>query len=227
MWWPPCEHCGHSSRSLFCRHCLKTLNVDRLCLGCGDEPKVSGVYGLRCIKNDFPWISLQASFIWTGGVRSWILNIKNRRMPERWRELEPGYLPPTFPDHLEVIPVPSDPVQVKRRLFDPSLALARHLAKTLSFALAEPLLKRREFLKSQKNLSRAERHYYLQKCIYYQGGRLKGRRLLLVDDVMTTGASLKICAGLLRAAGAEVHVYSVARALASRAPIEDNCRGES
>ena len=47
-----------------------------------------------------------------------------------------------------------------------------------------------------------------------QPARLRGRRVLLVDDVFTTGATLNECAGVLRAAGAvEVRVVALARAV--------------
>jgi ComF family protein len=94
---------------------------------------------------------------------------------------------------------------------------AELLAKPIAHRLGVPLarnLKRKKLGKSQAGLDLAERTTNLKDAFYLRHPeQLAGRRILLVDDVMTTGATLRSASALLKKAGARrVCVLALARA---------------
>ena len=117
-----------------------------------------------------------------------------------------------------VIPMPLSAQRLRERGYNQSAELARRLAPGRS---RHDLLLRLRDTPAQSTLPRATRLRNLRGAIAVsplKAGLLKGRKLLLVDDVMTTGASLHAAALALRAAGAqEVHAAVFARTEASGA----------
>lgn len=111
-----------------------------------------------------------------------------------------------------VVPVPLAPARLRERGFNQSALLAQALApgKTESRTLL-----RRRHAEAQSTLSRAERLRNLQGAFAVdpaRAGRLAGKCVVLVDDVMTTGATLYAAAAVLHGAGArEVGALVVAR----------------
>ncbi len=113
-----------------------------------------------------------------------------------------------------IVPVPLHPLRLLRRGFNQSLLLARGLSRRFSIPLEFRNLKRRRFERSQARRSREERKAeivgsFLVKDLSF----FKGKRVLLVDDVYTTGATLKECAKVLKKCGAEVDALTLARTL--------------
>jgi competence protein ComFC len=114
-----------------------------------------------------------------------------------------------------VVPVPLHPVKQREREFNQSERLAAHLAAALRIPLNAALLRRVSATVTQTRLSREERAANMRGAFAVRrGGRLKGERVVLVDDVFTTGATTSACAGALLAAGAgAVCVWTLARGL--------------
>ena len=111
-----------------------------------------------------------------------------------------------------ILPVPLSIKGLRERGFNQSLLMARVLAKNVQVPLfMDVLFKKKETL-PQIGLSKKERSANLKKAFEVKGD-IKGLRLLLVDDVMTTGATVTECAHVLMSAGAhEVVVLTLARA---------------
>jgi ComF family protein len=103
--------------------------------------------------------------------------------------------------------------RVRRGVNSPQL-LARTLAATLGVPVADHVLVRRRRTAPQASLSPRERAQNVRGAFQTRRHRdLNGARLVLVDDVMTTGATVKEAARSLRRAGAEaIHVVVLARA---------------
>lgn len=113
-----------------------------------------------------------------------------------------------------VTPVPLHPRRLWRRGFNQALVLARALAAGQGPELAPDLLARRRHTRPQVGLGPAQRRQNVAGAFSAaDGADLTGRRVLLVDDVFTTGATADECARALLAAGADgVRVLTLVRA---------------
>jgi predicted amidophosphoribosyltransferase len=96
-----------------------------------------------------------------------------------------------------IVPVPPAPSRLRRRGFDPAGELAAALAERLDTPLEACLVRRGG--RRQVGRRRAER---LGQPPRIHAGSIAPRSVLLVDDVLTTGATMSACAQALRAAGA-------------------------
>ena len=118
-----------------------------------------------------------------------------------------------FP-HLEgIIPVPVTKKTLRERGFNQALLLSRFLSKDIAIPIfMETLYKKRDTL-PQIGLGARERAANLRNAFEVRGD-VTGKRLLLLDDVMTTGATVRECSKTLRKAGAkEVVIATLARAV--------------
>ena len=115
-----------------------------------------------------------------------------------------------------IIPVPLHPSREAERGFNQAERLARPLSKLTGIPLQTTrVLRRTRPTETQTRLSQTERAANVNRAFAVRKrGLVEGKRLVLVDDVRTTGATTNACAKVLLAAGAkEVCVWTVARAL--------------
>ncbi len=112
-----------------------------------------------------------------------------------------------------VIPVPLHKRRLRERGFDQATLLARSLSKRNGLELSLYNLRRRRFTMPQYGLTLRAREANVRGAFdLKKPEQIKGRDVLLVDDVYTTGATVKECARVLRRAGAkEVGVITLAR----------------
>lgn len=109
-----------------------------------------------------------------------------------------------------VAPVPLHWWRKWARGYNQAEAVAREVARALGVAFAPHLLRRVRYTTQQAQSTRAARLGNMQDAFRVRrGARLTGRRVLLVDDVMTTGSTASVAARALRAAGAERVVMAV------------------
>ena len=109
-----------------------------------------------------------------------------------------------------LVPVPTDELRKKKRGFNQSTLLAAHMAKTLGMPMEEAL-RRVSRRAPQRGLDAKQRKKNLEGCMRADS-RVSGKRILLIDDVYTTGATVYEAARALREAGAKsVGVICVAR----------------
>lgn len=111
-----------------------------------------------------------------------------------------------------LVPVPLHPFRMWWRGFNQAHELALFLHKQTRLPLCN-CLKRTRYTKIQSRLDRDERLKNQRKAYQVRRGfDLKGKTLLVIDDVFTTGATVDSCAGVLKKAGArEVYALTVAR----------------
>ena len=126
-----------------------------------------------------------------------------------------------------LVPVPLHKSKRRERGFNQSDLIVRAAVKRLPryFELA-PVLKRQRHTRSQVGLTRQERIANLRDAFRVTDpARVKGRTVIVVDDVMTTGSTVSECARVLKQAGAErVWAATVARTLkgAVRPPVAES-----
>lgn len=102
-----------------------------------------------------------------------------------------------------IVPVPLHPLKQKRRGFNQSEEFAKGLAKSLDISM-NSLLDRRKFTETQTKKSRLQRLENVEEVFELKKGEaIQGLRILLVDDVITTGATLCACANVLLDCGAK------------------------
>ena len=113
-----------------------------------------------------------------------------------------------------VVPVPVTPVRARVRGYNQAALLARAVGKSLGVAAGMRALRRVLDPGPQGHHSREERRARVRGCFEVsRGAEVDGRRVLLIDDVVTTGATASECARVLKEAGASfVGVLAVARA---------------
>jgi competence protein ComFC len=111
------------------------------------------------------------------------------------------------------VPVPLDKARLRQRGYNQAELIARPLAERLGLPLRPQALLRLRSRPNKLKLSRRERWETVRGAFVTQSGsRVDRARILLVDDVLTSGATLDACARALRGAGAgAVHAVTVAR----------------
>jgi ComF family protein len=114
-----------------------------------------------------------------------------------------------------IVPVPLHPAKKRQREFNQAERLAIHLGKAAGIPINPDLLKRVSSTQTQTKLTRDQRAENMRNAFEMERPqKLTNKRILLFDDVFTTGATTNACAKVLRATGAaEVGVWTVARGL--------------
>ena len=114
-----------------------------------------------------------------------------------------------------IVPVPLHPLKFREREFNQAARLAAPLAAATGIPLNEKILQRIAATATQTLLTRDERATNMKNAFAVRPHlRLTGQKIVLVDDVFTTGATPSACARALRDAGAaEVCVWTLARGL--------------
>jgi len=112
-----------------------------------------------------------------------------------------------------IVPVPLHPLKQREREFNQAVRLSSRLSIATRIPLNNHLLRRIKPTATQTLLTRQQRTTNMRGAFAVcRGQRLNGERVVLVDDVFTTGATANACARTLQAAGAgDVCVWTVAR----------------
>ncbi len=196
-----------------------------ICYQCG-QPFASPLEGIAsathrcgaCRLTPPPYIKARAIGFYQGVLRDMIHAMKYQRIYGLVRPLADllfsqfkFHWGERMPDLL--IPVPLHRRRRRQREFDQALALARHVSQEINIPLRENLLIRHRHTASQVGLSAVQRRRNVRGAFQLREAQAcQGRSLLLIDDVYTTGATIRECARLLQQAGADwVGVYTLAR----------------
>lgn len=117
-----------------------------------------------------------------------------------------------------IVPVPLHKDRLKERGYNQAGLLAAALAANSATPLLDSAIERFKATSTQVGLSPTERAENVMGKFKADSGLVAGKALLLVDDVFTTGATMRECASVLREGGAD-SVYGIALATpAARQP---------
>jgi competence protein ComFC len=113
-----------------------------------------------------------------------------------------------------IVPVPLFPAREREREFNQAERLGKWVGSRLGMPFRKDLLRRIEPTTTQTALTRRQRLDNVRKAFAVRrADRIAGKSFIIVDDVLTTGATTSACAALLKRAGAaRVGVWTVARA---------------
>lgn len=195
---PVCESCvGRFAQPVTrCSRCALPLAQARAGRECGRCLREPGPLDAchAAVSYDYPWSGLIAQYKFNGQA-GWARALAMLMRSAPWVE-------PALEDADLVLPMPLSPQRLAERGFNQALLLARALAAPKTDA---GLLLRVRHTASQAALDRKERLGNVQGAFAVdplRAGQLRGKRVVLVDDVMTSGASLHSAADCLRQAGA-------------------------
>jgi competence protein ComFC len=214
---PRCAGCGQSG-SRWCANCQASVKrlIPPLCPICSQPVGNSGICGLcRASKPRIRQVRAWGCF--DGSLRHAIHALKYRRdvalgevlstpLVELLKEMGWG---------LDlVIPVPLGMARLKARGYNQAALLALPLALMTGLTHRPQALKRTRETHSQVGLSLASRHANVQGAFTADDAVVAGKRVLVIDDVITTGATMHACASALMQVGAkEVYGLALARAV--------------
>jgi ComF family protein len=234
--WPArCAACDAiiPDAATFCDECAASLSpLVGVCGGCA-LPQVEAVAeGHRCRtcrRVPFPFSSGQAVFEYGEAIARAIVRMKHggrRDLGKRLARVLAPALAKLFvgaalgPEDL-VMPVPLHPSKLRARGFNQASEVARAAVRILRGAHRARVRYERALLvrtRPTRELGHAGPAARLAEVAgafaVRDAARVRGRRVVVIDDVFTTGATFSECAGALRAAGAAaVHVLALARAV--------------
>jgi ComF family protein len=101
-----------------------------------------------------------------------------------------------------IVPVPLHRRRLRQRGYNQSLELARHLGSCWKIPVAPEWLVRTRETPRQTALTRQERFLNMRGAFDWTGPALGDKRVVLIDDVYTSGATANECAGVLKKSGA-------------------------
>jgi competence protein ComFC len=225
-----CAVCGHSVESrhdgVACEECWNATQLfsedDTLCWKCGlftaASVSLEKRMNIRCGEcDDDAFDAARSCGFYEGALRASILELKRQpRVSQRLARLMFTALrhePITSADL--IIPVPLHPSRERERGFNQATVLARELARLSRLPIDEYSVIRRVHTERHRAGmdSKARRDSVADAFAMGHVDSIAGRRVLLIDDVFTTGATVSACAAVLKEAGAEeVFVLTLARA---------------
>jgi len=203
---PRCVGCGKQGAFLCagCREAMPRALPPRCPLCWQPEPR--GEECGRCGRSRPAFAGARSLYLFEGPVREAVHALKYNHLSALARpmgELMASYLKvEELPVDL-VVPVPLFGRRQRVRGYNQSALLARELARLNGLPLAERGLSRRRDTPPQARSVDAEaRRRNVAGAFAADGSRVEGRRVLLIDDVMTTGATLDACAQAMHQGGA-------------------------
>jgi competence protein ComFC len=215
MFPPHCVVCGELN-SWFCEDCIAKISMQMppLCVACG-QPLPNGGICKRCQRDPLPLDGLRSVAGYEGTLGQAIHALKYegvRALATPLGELMADYLTHLGLPADALVPVPLHRSRQRERGYNQSCLLARAIAQRVGIPVVEALARERN-TPAQVNLSRHARLANVQGAFHATDADLCGKRVLLIDDVSTTGATLAACAHALAASRARsIWALTLARA---------------
>ncbi len=195
---PQCHHCGHPFEY--------AMGEEALCGACiQDEPSYDMARAVLCYDDASRKLVTRFKF----GDMLQPAETLAKWMARAGKDC--------FKDVDYLVPVPLHRVRLLKRRYNQAALLAQAIARETQVSVLVDGLKRNRHTTPQSGLSRRQRQINVKGAFHVPSKSLQAiakKHILLIDDVMTTGATLEACAKTLKkAGGAEVRVLTLARTL--------------
>lgn len=215
---PACDGLIPPGRGLICPQCLGRIHwvKEPVCLRCGKEiAAAEAEYCYDCSRHPRSFVRGYALAVYDRTMRDSLSRFKNagrmdyadwyaaafeERLGEELRGLQADCL----------VPVPVHRSRLSKRGYNQAGLVAKRLGKILNRPVLHQALVRRRRTRAQKYLGGRERSRNLEGA--FRAGRqpVRGLRVLLIDDIYTTGATAEACTQALLSAGArEVYLACI------------------
>jgi ComF family protein len=205
----------------FCLECWQQLQfiTAPMCARCGtpfEHDRGAGAECGPCLAEPPRYATARAALVYGGPARSVLLALKHGDRQHLARVMAPHMARAgvdMLGNDMLLVPVPLHRWRLWRRGFNQAALLAQALAKSSGAELAIDALLRVKPTPPSQGMGRAARARNVRGVFRVKDrNRVRGRSVVLIDDVLTTGATAEACARVLRRAGArEVHVLTFAR----------------
>ncbi len=217
---PHCLLCGldGDARSDLCRGCEKDLTRNAVaCARCALPLTLPGPMCGECLQIAPPFDAGFAPFVYGYPIDHLLTRLKFGRHLAAGSVLSRVWLDAFAASNVErpraIIPVPLHPARLRERGFNQALELAHPIARAIGIPIRSDLLARTRATAPQSDLDAAARRRNLRGAFEVCDPRGLLTHVALLDDVMTTGSTLRECARTLRRAGVErIDVWAIARA---------------
>lgn len=175
-----------------------------LCPGCG-KPQASGILCPVCRQRQTEIDGIRSPFRFAEVIREAVHQLKYRNL----KAISPC-LATLLADYLQsnplpveaLVPVPLHPRRLRERGYNQSSLLARELGKLINLPVIEDCLIRVKEAQPQVRTATVEdRRMNVTDAFKCRNGKVRGKQIILIDDVCTSGATLESCAQALKSEG--------------------------
>jgi len=224
-----CHLCGqsveHRADAVACAGCWQKTRIftgaetlcDKCCALLSQERRSGEItFCRRCDEEHFD--RARAVGVYEGALYASIINLKEKPWlaPRLAKLFYQAFLDSPFTSATRIIPVPLSLSREKERGFNQAAVIAKTLSNKINVPADELSLARKVHTERHRaGMDRKARQESVFNAFEVKRPRLvKGEKILLVDDIFTTGATVSNCAKVLKKAGAvEVNVLTIARAV--------------
>lgn len=221
-----CPGCDSLDEESFCKECrkfLKPVNLSVVCARCGEcleSHETNGKVCSKCKRSPPPYDMAISAYIYEGPIvramRLWKYH-GHRYISAVLSELLTNWMISFAPEWLEkingVVPVPHHQKTIRAREFSPPEDIASKVANAFNLQYMPRTVFKTRFTSPQVGLCMSERVQNVKNSMrVFDESLVSGKNILIIDDVMTTGATLSECARALRSAGAgKIYCITIAR----------------
>lgn len=207
---PECLTKLEYGRNQYCLECKTVNNLGNFCQNCQDKYFIDGVLIAgnydnplfnKLIKNMKYYFVKDIAVILGNYLskflqnkiqeRSFLNNIFNKQDSDIFNKQD-----------ILIIPVPLYSRRLRWRGFNQAEEMAKIVAKNSNYEIDNNSLVRTKNKKAQAKLDEKQRRKNIENCFSWNGENLKNKNIILLDDVVTTGATLNECAKILKQNGA-------------------------
>ncbi|HOP75593.1 MAG TPA: ComF family protein [Bacillota bacterium] len=220
------------------RKCLNriALIVPPICSICGRMLRVHQASVSKCLEcsgTEYYFSQARAVALYDGALREYLSEVKYRYRPDlgialgelmvEWLKANPKYGKFDL-----IIPVPIHPQKMAKRGYNQAELLAIPLQKHLGIPIKNDIIIRCRFTETQNALDRESRFSNVKEAFQaVQAGALTGKRVLLIDDIMTTGATAsEVSRTLLRAGALDVKLLTLAAGVIDKQWLHPEVKGK-